>query len=231
MAVQADRAVVAAPRILLVDDERRILDFVARGLRADGYAVDLTGNGQEALQLALREHYDLVILDLVVPGIDGATVLRRLLERRPDQVVIVVSCRSDPQTKVSCLDLGADDYLTKPFSFDELLARVRARLRNAARPGRGTLVAAGLTLDVLRLEADAGEGPVILTKREFLLLRELVRRAGSVVSKDYLLAAVWGYSFDPGSNVVDVCVGRLRRKLGANAIDTVRGEGYRVAAA
>ena len=216
-------------RILVVDDEHRILRFVARGLQAEGFEVDSADNGAEALRRALATDYDLVVLDLLMPGMDGATVLSRLLAARPRQAVIVLSCLTATATKVRCLEAGAEDYLAKPFSLDELLARVRARLRAAAGRAATELVAGRLRLDLIRREAHLGAGPVALAEREFLLLRELMEHADRTLSKQRLLAAVWHYHFDPGSNVVDVYVRRLRAKLGAEAVVTVRGEGYRIA--
>jgi two-component system, OmpR family, copper resistance phosphate regulon response regulator CusR len=217
--------------VLLIDDEQRILDFVRRALEAEGMGVDTAGDGQEGLRLCEGKSYDLVILDLVMPGIDGHDVLRRILSDRPTQPVLVLSARNDTASKVRSLEGGAEDYISKPFSLDELLARVRARLRSAARSTQTRLKAGELTLDAIRRVADSGEGPVPLADREFLLLRELMTNAGSVVSKERLLSAVWGYHFDPGSNVVDVYVRRLRTKLGQRSITTVRGVGYRVDAA
>ena len=214
-------------KILVVDDEQRILRFLVRGLQAEGFAVDAADNGADGLHKALEVGYDLVILDLLMPGMDGASVLRQLVARRPAQAVLVLSCLNATATKVRLLEAGAEDYLAKPFSLDELLARVRARLRVAT--GRATsLVAGRLRLDLIRREADSGSGPVALADREFLLLRELMQHTGTTVSKQRLLSAVWKYHFDPGSNVVDVYVRRLRAKLGADTITTVRGEGYRI---
>lgn len=218
----------SAWRILLVDDEPRILNFVSRGLRSEGFLVDVASDGTNGLQQALREHYDLVILDLLMPGLDGVSVLRGILSRKPHQPVMVLSALSDVRSKVDCLELGADDYLGKPFSFTELLARVHARLRSAARTGPSRLSAGRVSLDVIRREADVGRGPIPLAEREFLVLQELMRNAGRTVSKEHLLLAVWGYTFDPVSNVVDVYVRRLRAKLGADVVATVRGKGYRV---
>jgi two-component system OmpR family response regulator len=225
MLVKVDERVRAAPlaRILVIDDEQRILRFVVRGLQAEGFQVDSADNGVDGLGSALTGHYDLVVLDLLMPGLDGAAVLRRLLAERPAQAVIVLSCLTAAAIKVRCLELGAEDYLAKPFSLDELLARVRVRMRSA---GRSTsLVVGRLRLDLIRREADSGAGLVALAEREFLLLLELMQSLGGVVSKQRLLSAVWGYRFDPGSNVVDVYIRRLRAKLGADAIVTVRGEG------
>ena len=214
-------------KILVVDDEQRILRFLVRGLQAEGFAVDAADNGADGLHKALEGGYDLVILDLLMPGMDGASVLRQLVARHPAQAVLVLSCLNATATKVRLLEAGAEDYLAKPFSLDELLARVRARLRVAT--GRATsLVAGRLRLDLIRREADSGSGPVALADREFLLLRELMQHTGTTVSKQRLLSAVWKYHFDPGSNVVDVYVRRLRAKLGADTITTMRGEGYRI---
>jgi DNA-binding response OmpR family regulator len=173
--------------------------------------------------------YDLVILDLIMPDMDGRHFLAQLLRERREQGVLVLSCLADVTTKVDCLELGAQDYLTKPFSLTELLARVRVRLRADAHPPNEVLKVGDLVLDMGRLEANIGNGPVGLTRLEFLLLRELMEQAGLPVGKGQLLASVWGYDFDPGTNVVDVCVRRLRSKLGFDLIKTVRGEGYQLA--
>lgn len=241
-------------RILVVDDEPKIRSFIGRALSSTGYATDLAGSGADGVRTALAHHFDLIILDLVMPDLDGRQVLGKLLAARPDQAVIVLSCVADVADKVDLLERGAQDYLTKPFSLAELLARVRVRLRgDAPRPAHHQHAEARLTfprqvtpplappispplrtgdvsLDVGRLVADIGNGPVPLTRLEFLLLRELAEHAGQSVSKKKLLASVWGYDFDPGSNVVDVCVRRLRSKLGFELIKTVRGEGYQLAA-
>ncbi len=236
-AVQAtvtQSADAVAARILVVDDEPGIRSFIGRALGAAGYAADFAATGTEALLRVHASRYDLVILDLVMPDMAGQVVLERMLAARPDQAVLVLSCLADVAAKVDCLERGAQDYLTKPFSLAELLARVRVRLRGGTAengPDRaGEIVrAGGLTLDVGRLAADIGTGPVPLTRLEFLLLRELAEHPGRSVPKEQLLASVWGYDFDPGSNVVDVCVRRLRSKLGFDLIKTVRGEGYQLA--
>ncbi len=225
----------AAPgRILIIDDEPKISSFVGRALTTAGYLTDVANSGVAGLRQALETHYDLIILDLVMPDLDGWNVLDKLLAGRPEQPVMVLSCVADVPTKVDCLERGAQDYLTKPFSLAELLARVRVRLREEPHPRQETpagevIRAGGLALDVARLAADNGHGPVPLTRLEFLLLRELAEHFGQSVAKGTLLATVWGFDFDPGSNVVDVCVRRLRSKLGFDLIKTVRGEGYQLA--
>lgn len=218
----------AGPAILVVDDEPKIRDFIIRALSAAGYAIDFACNGADALRLAATGRYGLVILDLVMPEMDGRQVLARLRRQRPEQAVLVLSCLSEVAAKVDCLDLGAQDYLTKPFALAELLARVRVQLRGEHQMSE-VLRAGTLVLDVGRMQADIGVGPTSLTRLEFLLLRELMEHAGQSVPKDRLLASVWGLDFDPGSNVVDVCVRRLRSKLGFDLIKTVRGAGYQLA--
>jgi DNA-binding response OmpR family regulator len=219
-------------QILVVDDEPQIRGMVMRALQGAGYAIDSAADGQAGLSLALARDYQLVILDLVMPYADGRQVIGRLRQHRPDQAVLVLSCLSDVTTKVACLDMGASDYLTKPFSIEELLARVRVQLRDEHQFGEqpADLVRVGhLVLDLGRMQADAGVGPVPLTRLEVMLLRELMEHPGESVAKDTLLASVWGLDFNPGSNVVDVCVRRLRSKLGFDLIETVRGAGYRLA--
>ncbi len=240
---QAPPAPAAGPgtrRILIVDDEPRVRSFIGCALAAAGYLPDFAANGTQALAQVRECHYDLIILDLLMPDMDGAYVLDRMLSAHPDQAVIVVSCVDDMATKIGCLERGARDYLTKPFSLAELLARVRMQLREdaAARDypvssgGAGTagnvVMARGVTLDVAHIAADFGHGPVRLTRLEFMLLRELTEHAGHPVPKSELLATVWGCDFDPRSNLVDVCVRRLRSKLGFDLIKTVRGEGYQL---
>jgi two-component system, OmpR family, response regulator len=217
-------------RILVIEDEPRILAFLARGLEAEGFTVDGAADGPEGLRRAAKGTYDLVVLDLLLPRLDGLSVLRQVQQRRPELPVVIVSARADLETKLRGFNLGACDYVSKPFSFDELLARVRAQLRRVNGGGDGTLVAAGgLTLDVARRQAKLGDVVAELSDREFRVLHHLVRHQGEVVSRERLLSDVWGYHFDPRSNVVDVCVRRLRKKLGEEApIETVRHGGYRL---
>ncbi|TAL07239.1 MAG: response regulator transcription factor [Chloroflexota bacterium] len=216
-------------RVLVVDDEPRIVSFVSRALAAEGLGVDSASDGARGLELALGRSYDLVVLDLLLPRLDGREVLRQLLEARPEQRVLVLSAVSEVDSRVACLDLGASDYLPKPFAIAELVARVRARLRQPGAPALPRILAAGrLTLDVVRRRADSSNGSVPLTEREFQLLQHLMRREGEVCTREELLADAWNYSFDPQSNVVEVYVARLRAKLGADLIETVRNVGYRL---
>jgi DNA-binding response OmpR family regulator len=217
--------------ILIVEDEELLLAFLRHGLRAEGYEVEVARDGASGLERALSGGCELVILDLRLPGLDGLTVLKSLRAARPKLPVLILSARDDITTKLLGFELGANDYVTKPFSFDELRARVRAHLRHAA-PGGEQLRAGDLVLDLQHREARIGAVTHPLSERELAVLRFLVEHVGETVSRERLLSEVWGYTFDPGSNIVDVYVARLRRKLGAPAlIETVRHAGYRMAAA
>jgi len=220
-------------RILVVEDEARILAFLTRGLEAEGYTVVAADNGRDGLALASASRWDLVVLDLLLPGLSGLQVLRELHRVRPRLPVLILSARSDLQTKLRGFELGATDYVAKPFALDELLARVRVQLRASRPPEHEHLVRAGrVALDLARRQARVGELVTDLSDREFRLLHHMLLHVGEIVSRERLLAEVWGYGFDPGSNVVDVCVRRLRKKLGPDApIETVRNAGYRLAAA
>jgi DNA-binding response OmpR family regulator len=217
--------------LLVVDDEPRILSFVRRALVARGFAVDGAVDGAEALSLVAKRTYDLVILDLRLPGMDGAAVLRALMANTPAPRVIVLSAVADVRTKVGLLEMGACDYLPKPFAIAELIARVRANLREPDLPQEPPDVASvpGLRLDVERRAVVTDRGIIPLPGREFLLLQHLLRAGNGVCTRQELLSEVWGYTHDPGSNVVEVYVGRLRAKLGSDLIRTVRNVGYRVA--
>jgi DNA-binding response OmpR family regulator len=218
----------ALPQLLVIDDEPQISGFVARALANAGCEVDVASDAADGIQRASTGTYSLIILDLIMPDMDGRAVLTAILRACPGQPVLMLSCNTDVSTKVECLDLGARDYLTKPFSLAELTARVRVALRDAAR--RTEVMRVGeLTLDAGRLVADSGAGAVPLTRLEFLCLRALMEHGSNSVAKSELLASVWGIDFDPGSNMVDVCIRRLRAKLGFGLIETVRGEGYRLA--
>ena len=219
-------------RILVIEDEPRILGFLKVGLEAEGFTVDGAEDGVSGLALALCEPYELVVLDLLLPRLDGLRVLEELHRGRPELPILILSARTDLQTKLRSFHLGADDYLSKPFSFDELVARVRVQLRHGAGEDASTVRVGGLELDLARRQARCEDRVTDLSDREFRLLYHLVAHAGEVVSRERLLSEVWGYSFDPGSNVVDVCIRRLRKKLGpASPIETVRHAGYRLAVA
>ena len=220
-------------RILIVEDDARIANFLARAFTAKGYTVEAAADGTQALRLAHSRQYDAVLLDLMLPGMSGAAVLKELAAASPELPVVVVSAVSEASAKVRCLELGAADYVVKPFELAELIARVRARMRRPAqeleRPVR-VRRAGPILLDLERRTADGVHGRVPLTAREFRLLEHLMERDGGVATREELLSQVWGFSFDPGTNVVDVYVGRLRSKLGSDAIETVRGVGYALAA-
>src|SRR5437763_5310332 len=220
-------------RILVIEDEARIQAFLARGLEAEGYTVMAAGDGREGLDLATGARWDLVVLDLLLPGLNGLQVLRELQRTKPELPVVILSARGDVPTKLRGFELGATDYVAKPFSLDELLARIRVRLRGAASFGDEHVLRGGnVVLDVARRQAGVGERTADLSDREFRPRHHLRVHGGEVVSRERLLAEVWGYDFDPGSNVVEVCVRRLRHKLGPDAaIETVRNAGYRLATA
>ena len=215
-------------RILIVEDETRIASFVEKGLRANSFATEVTGDAENALALARTGTFDLVILDLGLPDKDGLEVLRELRAAGVSVPVIILTARDGVGDRVVGLEGGADDYITKPFRFDELLARVRVRLRveHTAEP---TLLRAGnAALDLRMRRAVVGDRTVDLSAREFALAEVFFRHPGHVLSREQLLSQVWGYDFDPGSNIVDVYVGYLRKKLGKGVIASVRGMGYRL---
>ncbi len=213
--------------ILIADDEPRISGFVEKGLRAAGFATRVAATGPEALQ-ALTDEFDLMVLDVNLPGFDGFHVLEQLRGSGSRLPVIMLTARVELQDTIAGLDGGADDYLGKPFFFDELLARIRVRLRSDDAGASSDPTHGDLRLDVRTRRAHLGDQIVELSAREFALAEELVRHAGQVLSREQLLSRVWGYDFDPGSNVVDVYVGYLRQKLGAERIETLRGVGYRL---
>jgi len=219
-------------RILVIEDEPRILGFLKVGLEAEGFAVDGAEDGASGLALALCEPYELVVLDLQLPQLDGLRLLDELHRGRPELPVLILSARTDLPTKLRSFQLGANDYLSKPFSFDELVARVRVQLRHGSGEDASTVRVGGLELNLARRQARVEDRITDLSDREFRLLYHLLTHAGEVVSRERLLSEVWGYSFDPGSNVVDVCIRRLRKKLGPESpIETVRHAGYRLAVA
>jgi len=219
----------AMPRVLVIEDEPRIASFISRALSAQGFQVDATNDGRKGLELARAGRHELIVLDLLLPGMDGFSVLEEIIQHRPDQRVVVVSAISDVDAKVRCLELGATDYISKPFSLAELIARIRARLRQPPAPAPDRYLRVGpVSLDMVRRIANSGSGPVHLSEREFGVLQHVMRAEGEVCTREELLADVWGMSFDTGTNVVDVYIKRLRKKLGSDVIETVRNAGYRL---
>ena len=221
-------------RILVIEDERTLAGFIEHAVRADGYAVTVCHDGPSGEAAALTGDYALVLLDLTLPGKDGLEVLRAIRARLPDLPVIALTARAAIEQRVEGLDGGANDYVTKPFSFEELLARVRAHLRGPTQRESSVLDAAGIRVDLRtrRVERDGHE--VHLTAREFEVLAYLMRHPDQVLSREQILNAVWGFDFDPGTKVLEVYIGYLRRKLGADdgaePIETVRNVGYRLRA-
>jgi DNA-binding response OmpR family regulator len=219
-------------QILIVEDEERIASFVAKGLRAEGHQPTVVGDGPGGLEEALSGRFDLMVLDIGLPGMDGFEVLDQLRSQGSRMPVIVLTARDSVTDTVTALDGGADDYMAKPFRFAELMARIRLRLRSLAPadapPTGDELVAGGLRLDRRTRRVSGPRGEVELSAREYALAEVFLLNPGQVLTREQLLDLVWGYDFDPGSNVVDVYVGYLRRKLGGSAISTVRGVGYRL---
>jgi two-component system, OmpR family, response regulator QseB len=213
-------------RILIVEDEPRLASFLEKGLRANGFTTTTVHDGYEATVRASDAEFDLMVLDLGLPGKDGLSVLRDMRAAGNRMPVVILSARDDTDVKVTGLERGADDYVTKPFRFEELLARVRVRLRDDGTPERTVLEAGDVVLDLRTRRASVEGASIELSAREFTMLEVFLRHPGQVLSREQLLSHVWGYDHDPGSNVVDVYVGYLRRKLGKERIVTVRGMGY-----
>lgn len=218
-------------RALLVEDDNTIADFVARGLREAGFAVDRAGDGEAGLSSALNQSYDVAIVDLMLPKRDGLSLIEALRNKRIATPVLILSARRSVDDRVRGLQSGGDDYLTKPFAFTELLARVQALVRRSTRPAEPTTLTAGdLELDLLSRRVTRGGRPIDLRPREFALLEYLMRNTDKVVSKTMILSHVWEYSFDPQTNVVDVLVSRLRERIDRpfdqKLLHTVRGVGY-----
>jgi DNA-binding response OmpR family regulator len=213
-------------RILVVEDEARIASFVAKGLKSNGFTPTVVGDGITGLDYAVTGEFDLVILDIGLPGMDGFEVLRRMRRSGTAVPVIILTARTSTDDTVAGLEGGADDYMPKPFRFEELLARVRLRLRSERSDDDPVLSHGDLSLDLRTRQAQVGGRRVDLSAREFTLAETFLRNPGHVLSREQLLSHVWG--FEPGSNVVDVYVRYLRRKLGAQRIETVRGMGYRL---
>lgn len=218
-------------RILIAEDEPRIASFLEKGLKANGFTTIVVEDGDAAIKVTDSNDFDLLILDLGLPGKDGLQVLEELRGRGETLPIIILTARDEVSDKVAGLEGGADDYVTKPFRFEELLARVRARLRNqksTPKKDEMILTAGEIVLDLRSRTVKVGDRIVELSAREFILTETFIRHPGQVLSREQLLNRVWGYDYDPNSNIVDVYVGYLRKKLGSNKIETVRSMGYRL---
>ncbi|GAA4430357.1 response regulator transcription factor [Georgenia halophila] len=218
-------------RILIAEDDGGIVSFVQKGLRAAGYSTVVSEDGQTALMMARVGEFDLIILDVGLPVMDGFTVLQRLREEGVTTPIIVLTARDSVTDRVHGLEGGANDYMTKPFQFAELLARVRLRLQDQPTTTASVLRAAGMTLDLRTRQVEVDGRSVDLSGREFSLLEVFMRHENQILSREQILGHVWGYDFDPASNVVDVYVRALRGKIGSERVQTMRGSGYRLAAA
>jgi len=218
-------------RVLVVEDEAGIAGFLERGLREAGFEVVVESDGDAGYDRALRDELDVLVLDIMLPGRDGLSILRQLRARGNAVPVILLTARGSLDEKLEGLGLGADDYLTKPFYIEELIARIQAVARRLSREQLSVLQLGGLAINLLTREVIYNDVPVDLTRREFALLEYLARSPGRVLTRTQILSRVWGYDFDPGTNLIDVNVRRLRRKLGeaGSLIQTVRGVGYRCA--
>ena len=217
-------------KVLLVEDEKKIASFVRKGLEAQGFSVTVSDNGNKASELALAGSFDVILLDIMLPGRDGLSILKELRGRHNTVPVILLTARSEMNQRVEGLNLGADDYITKPFFMDELLARLRAVVRRTSGETLSVLHAGPLMLNLITREAKYGGEEIILAPREFSLLEHLMRSPGMVFTRTQLLEQVWGYGFDPQTNLVDVCIRRIREKIdrdGNQFIETVRSVGYR----
>jgi DNA-binding response OmpR family regulator len=214
--------------ILIVEDEIRISSFVQKGLRAAGYACSVSADGAEALALAQTGQFDLILLDIGLPTLDGYEILRRLRVDDQTTPVIMLTARDSIEDTVVSLDSGANDYLAKPYKFDELLARIRIRIRDRPIAASTELRHGDVSLDLRTRRAKLGNVSVELSPREFAVAEEFLKNPDQVLSRGQLLSRVWGYDFDPGSNIVDVYIRYLRNKFGADFIETVRGAGYRL---
>ena len=218
-------------RIIIAEDEPRIVAFLEKGLQANGFSTAVAENGDEAILMAQSGDFDLLILDIGLPGKDGLAVLEELRGQGEHLAIIILTVRNNVKDKVAGLESGANDYVTKPFRFEELLARVRVQLRNSSSPGTKeemVLRAGDVVLNLRTRVVRIGDRIVELSAREFTLVETFLRHPGQVLSRQQLLDHVWGYDYDPGSNVVDVYMRNLRKKLGGDQIETVRGAGYRL---
>ncbi|HLP75738.1 MAG TPA: response regulator transcription factor [Candidatus Paceibacterota bacterium] len=219
-------------KVLVIEDEKKIASFVRKGLEAQGFVVEVSNNGDEGFALATTRPYDAAVMDIMLPGKDGLSILRNLRERKIPLPIILLTARSELNERLEGLNLGADDYLTKPFHVEELIARLHAVTRRAAGASQSILAVADLTMNLLTRKVSRGGQPIDLTAREFSLLEHLMRSPGRVLTRVEICERVWDYNFDPGTNLVDVYVQRLRKKVDENSprklIETIRGVGYRI---
>jgi len=219
-------------KVLVVEDEKKIASLIRKGLEAQGIVVEVSHHGDEGYTLATTRPYDALVLDIMLPGRDGLSILRNLRERKMSVPVILLTARSELNERLEGLNLGADDYLTKPFYIEELIARLQAVVRRAAGKPQSLLAVEDLTVNLLTREVKRGERKIELTPREFALLEQLARSPGRVFTRPQICERVWNYDFDPGTNLVDVYVQRLRKKVDGEArvklIETIRGVGYRL---
>lgn len=219
-------------KILLIEDEKKIASFIRKGLEAQGFVVDVSHDGNEGFTVATTRPYDAIVLDIMLPGRDGLSILRSLRERKMPVPVILLTARGELNERLEGLNLGADDYLTKPFFIEELIARLHVVTRRASGASQSILAVADLTINLLTREVSRGERKIELTAREFELLEHLARSPGRVLTRPQICERVWSYDFDPGTNLVEVYIQRLRKKLEAGGeeklIETIRGVGYRM---
>ena len=217
-------------KLLVIEDEKKIANLLQKGFREQGYEVDISANGEEGLERASSNPYDAIIIDVMLPGRDGLSVLRTLRERKVTTPVMIVTARGDVSERVEGLNLGADDYIAKPFSMDEVIARIRALIRRVTGETISLYKVGDLTMNLVKREIMRGNRRIDLTSREFRLLEHLMRAPGQVVTRTQIIERVWEYHFDPGTNLVDVYIQRLRRKVDdgeeTKLIQTVRGVGY-----
>ncbi|MCU0857865.1 MAG: response regulator transcription factor [Pontiellaceae bacterium] len=214
--------------VLLVEDEAKIASFVCKGLEAAGFSITVSDDGNQALELATTGSFDVILLDIMLPGRDGLSILKELRERRNTVPVILITARSEINQRVEGLELGADDYITKPFFMDELIARVKAVVRRTTGETLSVLHSGKLKINLITRRAQYGDEEIIFAPREFSLLEHLMRSPGKIFTRDQLLEQVWGYGFDPHTNLVEVCIRRIREKIRYDTcIETVRGVGYR----
>ena len=219
-------------KVLIIEDEKKIASFISKGLEAAGFVVDAAHHGDEGFTLATTRPYDAVVLDIMLPGKDGLSILRNLRERKMGVPIIVLTARSELNERLEGLNLGADDYLTKPFFIEELIARVHAVARRGSGASQSLLAVEDLAVNLLTREVTRAGRAIELTAREFALLESLMRSPGRVLTRAQICEQVWDYNFDPGTNLVEVYVQRLRKKVdegaGVKLIETIRGVGYRI---